>query len=94
MNLRYGEDVLQACQAANLRIVPLSHRDGPVEAQSREGSSRASEIAETIVRVGAVPDIISDPGVVGQEAMVWVLGHDAAEVTRKVLMIRQCLLGH
>jgi hydroxymethylpyrimidine kinase / phosphomethylpyrimidine kinase / thiamine-phosphate diphosphorylase len=94
MNLRYGEDVLQACQAANLRIVALSHRDGPVEAQSREASSRASEIAEIIVRVGAVPDIISDPGVVGQEAMVWVLGHDAAEVTRKVLMIRQCLLGH
>jgi hydroxymethylpyrimidine/phosphomethylpyrimidine kinase len=94
MTMRYGEDVLQACRAANLRIASLSHRDGPVEAQNREGSSRASEIAEAMVRVGTVPDIISDPGVGGQEAMVWVLGHDAAEVARKVLMIRQGLSRH
>jgi hydroxymethylpyrimidine kinase/phosphomethylpyrimidine kinase len=94
MNIRYGEDVLQACQAAKLRIAPLTYGDGPAEARSHEGSSRASKIAEAAQRMGVVPDIVSDPGMVGQEAMVWVLGHDAAEVARKTLLIRQHLVGH
>jgi predicted fused transcriptional regulator/phosphomethylpyrimidine kinase len=41
-----------------------------------------------------VPDIIYDHGTVGQEAMLWVLGQDAVEVARKVLLIRHDLLGH
>jgi predicted fused transcriptional regulator/phosphomethylpyrimidine kinase len=94
MNIRSGEAVMQACQVAKLRIAPLTYGDGPVEPRSHDGSSRASKIAEAAQRMGIVPDIISDPGMVGQEAMVWVLGHDAAEVARKILLIRQHLVGH
>ena len=38
-------------------------------------------------RMGTVPDIVYDLGTVGREAMVWVLGQDALEVSRKVLLI-------
>ena len=91
MNIRYGEDILQACQTANLLIAQLPHQAAPVEAQSREGSPVTRGMAEAIQRMNAVPDIIYDPGTVGQAAMLWVLGQDAMEVARKALMIRHGL---
>jgi hydroxymethylpyrimidine kinase / phosphomethylpyrimidine kinase / thiamine-phosphate diphosphorylase len=94
MNIRSGEDVLQACQAADLRIARLSWQDEPVEAKSHEGSALAWGVAEAIQGLGVVPDIIYDLGEVGKEAMVRVLGHDALEVARKVLMIRHRLASH
>jgi hydroxymethylpyrimidine/phosphomethylpyrimidine kinase len=93
MNLRYGEDVLQACQGANLRIARLSPQDEPVDADQHEGSTLARGVAEAIQGLGTVPDIIYDLGEVGKEAMVGVLGHDALEVARKVLMIRHRLMS-
>jgi hydroxymethylpyrimidine kinase / phosphomethylpyrimidine kinase / thiamine-phosphate diphosphorylase len=94
MNIRYGEDVLQACQATNLRIAPLAHQPEPVEAQRRKGWSWFCAMAEALLGMGTIPDIAYDLGGVGQEAMVWVLGHDAVEVARKVLMIRHHLSSH
>jgi hydroxymethylpyrimidine kinase / phosphomethylpyrimidine kinase / thiamine-phosphate diphosphorylase len=91
MNLRCGEDVLRACQAANLRIAQLSRRDEPVEAQNRKGVTLARGIAEAIEGMGTMPDIIYDVGEIGKEAMVRVLGHDALDVAQKVLMIRHRL---
>ena len=94
MNIRYGEDILQACQAANLRIGQVSQQDDPVEVQSREGSTVTWGVAEAIHRMGTMPDIIYDLGMVGREAMVWVLGLNAGEVARKALMIRHYLSNH
>jgi hydroxymethylpyrimidine kinase/phosphomethylpyrimidine kinase len=91
MNIRYGEDILQACQTANLRIAQLPHQTAPVEAQSREGLPVTWGMAEAIQGMDTVPDIIYDPGTVGQAAMLWVLGQDAMEVARKALMIRHGL---
>ena len=62
MNIRYGEDILQACQAANLRIAQLSPQGESVEAQNRAGSHGDWGVAEAIKRMGTVPDIISDLG--------------------------------
>jgi hydroxymethylpyrimidine kinase / phosphomethylpyrimidine kinase / thiamine-phosphate diphosphorylase len=94
MNIRYGEDVLQACQATNLRIAPLARQHEPVGAQRREGWSWVCALAEALLGMGTIPDIAYDLGGVGQEAMVWVLGHDAVEVARKILMIRHHLSSH
>jgi predicted fused transcriptional regulator/phosphomethylpyrimidine kinase len=91
MNIRYGPDVLQACQAANLRIARFSHREEPSPAHSGAGSPLAWGVAEAIQRMGTVPDIIYDLGESGKEAMVRVLGRDASEVAHKVLMIRHRL---
>jgi hydroxymethylpyrimidine kinase / phosphomethylpyrimidine kinase / thiamine-phosphate diphosphorylase len=94
MNIRYGEDILQACQAVDLRIARLSRQDTPVKDKSRGDSTLPWGVDETIQGLGAVPDIFYDLGAVGKEAMVWVLGHDAFEVAHKVLMIRHRLSSH
>jgi hydroxymethylpyrimidine/phosphomethylpyrimidine kinase len=94
MNIRYSPAILQACQAADLRIAQRSRRDEPVGAKIREGSTLAWGVAEAIQGIDTIPDIIYDLGEVGQEAMVWVLGHDALAVARKTLTIRHRLLGH
>jgi hydroxymethylpyrimidine kinase / phosphomethylpyrimidine kinase / thiamine-phosphate diphosphorylase len=94
MNIRYSPAILQACQADDLRIAQGSRRDEPGGATIREGAPLARGVAEAIQGIGTVPDIIYDLGEVGQEAMVWVLGHDAMEVARKTLTICRRLLGH
>jgi hydroxymethylpyrimidine/phosphomethylpyrimidine kinase len=91
MNIRYGDDVLRACEAAGLKIASFSRRDEPGELKARQGSTLARGVATAIKAYGAVPDIIYDLGDVGKEAMVRVLGHDSLEVARKVIAIRQHL---
>jgi hydroxymethylpyrimidine/phosphomethylpyrimidine kinase len=93
MNIRYREDIEQTCQTANLRSTRLSAADGPFAEQGQTGSPVTWRIIEAIQRVGTVPDVVYDPGAVGREAMVWVLGQDAREVSQKVLLIRSCLIG-
>jgi hydroxymethylpyrimidine kinase/phosphomethylpyrimidine kinase len=93
MNMRYGEDILQACQAAHLRLAPLVGPSAPGEAHGTEGMSGVAGIADVRLGMETVPDIIYNPGAMGQEAMVWVLGHNAVEVSRKVLLIRHHLLA-
>jgi len=91
MNIRYSQEILQACQAANLSTAQFTSRDEPLAAESRGGSTFDWGLAEAIQGLGIVPDIIYDLGVVGKETMVWVLGHNALEVARKILMIRHRL---
>ncbi len=93
MNIRYSKDVLRACQATNLRTAQLAVQDKPVATTQGEDITLAMGVAEAIRRVGTVPDIIYDIGEVGKEAMVRVLGRDAADVARKVLSIRSHLAG-
>jgi hydroxymethylpyrimidine/phosphomethylpyrimidine kinase len=91
MNIRYGEDIQRACQAAKLRPKPLSGWWAASEALKAEGSPEARAGSEAMLATGTVPDVFYDLGAVGQEAMVWVLGQDASEVCRKVLQIGHSL---
>jgi hydroxymethylpyrimidine kinase / phosphomethylpyrimidine kinase / thiamine-phosphate diphosphorylase len=91
MNIRYTEDVLQACHATNLRTAKLAPQDEPVATMQGEAFTLVTGVTETIRRMGTVPDIIYDIGDVGKEAMVRVLGRDASDVVRKVLLIRSHL---
>ncbi len=92
MTLRYSQDILQACQTADLNIARFSSRDEPVAAeQRREGLTFDWGVDEVIQGMGMVPDVIYDLGGLGKAAMVRVLGHDALEVARKTLTIRQHL---
>jgi hydroxymethylpyrimidine/phosphomethylpyrimidine kinase len=93
MNIRYGEDILRACQAANLRSTQLPRQDEPWAALQPDEVPATGRLAEPIRRLEAMPDVVYDPETMGQEAMVWVLGQEAAEVSRKVLRIRSALLG-
>jgi hydroxymethylpyrimidine/phosphomethylpyrimidine kinase len=93
MNIRYTEDVLQACHAANLRTAVLASQDEPAVRPQGEAFALAAGVAKAIRRMGTVPDIIYDTGDIGKEAMVRVLGHDASDVARKVLLIRSHLIS-
>jgi len=95
MTLRYSNDILQACQAADLNIAQVSGWDEPVVVQQRPESLTFDwGVDEVIQRMGIVPDIIYDLGREGKAAMVRVLGHDAMEIARKTLMIRNHLPSH
>ena len=63
----------------------------PFKGQRTEGSSRALGVGNLTLTLETVPDILYDLGAIGQEALVWVLGHDAVEVACKVLLIRHRL---
>jgi hydroxymethylpyrimidine kinase / phosphomethylpyrimidine kinase / thiamine-phosphate diphosphorylase len=91
MNIRYGEDILHACRAANLQLSPIRHSNEPAHGQRTAGSSRTLDRGNLTLTLDTVPDILYDHGAIGQEALVWVLGHDAVEVACKVLLIRHCL---
>jgi hydroxymethylpyrimidine kinase / phosphomethylpyrimidine kinase / thiamine-phosphate diphosphorylase len=91
MNIRYSQEILQACQAANLSTAQFTSRDESLAAESCGGSTFDWGLTEAIQGIGIVPDIIYELGMVGREVMVWVLGHNALEVARKTLMIRHRL---
>ena len=89
MTIRYGHDVLQACQYANLRLAQFARQEAPSEVRQDECRTLAWGVARAIRQIGAVPDVIYDLGDVNQEAMVRVLGRDASDVASKVLLICQ-----
>jgi hydroxymethylpyrimidine/phosphomethylpyrimidine kinase len=91
MNIRYGEDIKQACQSANLRSVQLSSPDEPLDTRDDEVSSLLWRVAAALRPLHTVPDVVYDPAAVGREAMVWVLGKSAFEVSQKILLIHSCL---
>jgi hydroxymethylpyrimidine/phosphomethylpyrimidine kinase len=92
ITLPYSYDILQACRATDLNIAQISGWHEPVAGeQRREGLTVDWGVDEVIQRMSIVPDMIYDLGQVGKAAIVRVLGHDALEVARKALMIRQHL---
>jgi hydroxymethylpyrimidine kinase/phosphomethylpyrimidine kinase len=91
MTIRYGQDVLQACQDSHLRIARFTRQEAPSEARQGESLTLAWGVAMAIQQTGAVPDVIYDLSDVNQDAMVWVLGCDASDVASKVLLIRHYL---
>jgi hydroxymethylpyrimidine kinase / phosphomethylpyrimidine kinase / thiamine-phosphate diphosphorylase len=94
MNIRYSQEILQACQSAGFSTIPFMSRDEPLAAENCQSSTCNRGLAEAIQGRGIVPDIIYELGTANEEAMVWVLGQNASEVARKTLLIRQCLSNH
>lgn len=86
MNIRYGDDVLQACKAAHLRPTRASHRDAS-GGKAPESSTPAWGAADAIQAADGAPDIVYHDGEVGKEAMMYVLGRDAMDVAHKVKAI-------
>jgi hydroxymethylpyrimidine kinase/phosphomethylpyrimidine kinase len=92
MNIRCGDDIMQAADAANLSHAQYVRREAPSGAQSDECLMLAWGVAQAVDGRAIVPDIIHDPGDAGKEAMVWVLGRDATDVAGKILALRHHLL--
>jgi hydroxymethylpyrimidine/phosphomethylpyrimidine kinase len=91
MNLRYSAEIVGACERAGLQVSTFAWTDVPPGVKAEDGPRLAWGVAKAIQAAGVVPDIISDAGDMGKEAMVRVLGHDPLDVAHKILAIRRQL---
>ncbi|GAB6063824.1 bifunctional hydroxymethylpyrimidine kinase/phosphomethylpyrimidine kinase [Deferrisoma palaeochoriense] len=87
MNVRYGEDVLDACRALGLRVEGFSRAEEPREVKEREGSTLEWGTAEVLRRAARAPDAIYDTGDQGKEPMIRIFGATAPEVARRVAAV-------
>jgi hydroxymethylpyrimidine kinase/phosphomethylpyrimidine kinase len=82
MNIRYSEEMLAACANLGLNIASFRREDEPQGVSTMEWG-----VSDAVRREGKVPDVIYDKGGVGKEAMIRLLGRDAAEVAGKASKI-------
>ncbi|MDY6958156.1 MAG: bifunctional hydroxymethylpyrimidine kinase/phosphomethylpyrimidine kinase [Halobacteriota archaeon] len=87
MNIKYSEEILSACKELEMSIASFDRRDEPLGVKSMDwGVSDAISRSECVVS-----DIIFDPGDVGKEPMIRILGRSATEVVTKALKILDML---
>jgi hydroxymethylpyrimidine/phosphomethylpyrimidine kinase len=93
MNLRYSEEILQACSKLQYSITSFDRKREPDDIKATEGSSLEWGVEWVLRTSGGVPDIIYDKGDRGKEAMVRVIGRNPREVVDKVVRINQGLMN-
>jgi hydroxymethylpyrimidine kinase/phosphomethylpyrimidine kinase len=93
MNLRYSEEILQACSQLHYSITSFDRKREPDDIKATEGSSLEWGVEWVLRTSGGVPNIIYDEGDRGREAMVRVIGRNPREVVDKVVRINQGLMN-
>jgi hydroxymethylpyrimidine kinase/phosphomethylpyrimidine kinase len=88
MNIRFSENIIQACRSAGFTVRSFERSDEPAQIKEREGSSLEWGTVQ-VLRKGGVPDIIFDRGDVGKEPMVRIIGKSPDDVVRKVLKVHR-----
>lgn len=91
MNIRYGQDILEAAYTCGMTVGTFSREDEPQQIKAREGSTLDWGTDRAIRNVGKVPDLIGDQGGISREAMFRILGKTPADVAEKILSIFQVL---
>jgi len=92
-NMRFGEEVIEACGQAGMKVRSFDRSLEPKEVKAREGSTLSWGVEECLKKEKGAPDIIFDRGEVGKEPMVRVLGTDPVDVAQKMLRIAGRLAG-
>ena len=91
MNIRYGENVIDACRQIGYTVSCFNRADEPVERQDLDGCTLEWGVHQVLARSANVPDIIYDTGGWGKEPMIRVLGRNPADVVGKVLRLLQSI---
>jgi hydroxymethylpyrimidine kinase/phosphomethylpyrimidine kinase len=89
MNIRYGEDVVEAARRAGFILGEFSRKDEPRHNKEKEGSTLDWGTTRAIEDLGKVPDMIYDLGGISREAMVRALGKNPLDVVQKVKSITE-----
>lgn len=85
MNLRYGQDILEAAESLGWRISYYDRRLEPEDVKKAEGRSVPWGVETAVKRLGGVvPDLIYHEGDWGKEPMTLVFGETPLEVVEKV----------
>lgn len=82
MNIRFSEEILEACENLNLKIATFDREKQPEDTKTMEWGTK-----EAIKNFGQVPQVIYDRGAKGKEAMIRILGKDVGEVMKTTLGI-------
>lgn len=93
MNIRYGEDIIEAAMREGFVAGSFSREEEPEEIRKREGFTLDWGTQSVIKRLGKVPDLIYDRGGISREAMVRVLGENPKDVVHKIQRISESLKG-
>ena len=92
MNIRYGEDVVEAARRLGWSVSSYDRREEPPEVKSREGATIPWGTEAAIKRnEGKVPDLIYHTGDWGKEPMAVVLGRNPMEVITKIEQLLKTL---
>lgn len=84
MNIRYGEDVLEACSRKGFSIESFNRLDEPKDVKFREGSSLEWGTLSVLGKCKIAPDVVYDKGDAGKEPMIRVFGRDSVETAERV----------
>lgn len=91
MNIRYGDDVVDALKRLGLKYAVVDRRREPQEVKMVEGGTMKWIIDEAYRICGGIPDAIVDLGDWGKEPLVTILGRDPIEVVNRVLEIARTI---
>jgi len=86
-NIKYSDEILEACRIAGLKIAEFSRKEEPEEIKSVEGGTLKWGVRKAITSLGEIPDVIYDSGEIGKEAMIRIIGRNAEEVFNKIIKI-------
>jgi len=93
LNLRYSEEIVEACRAAGLKVSYYDRREEPDEIKSVEGMTTRWGAGEAVKRIGGTPDVIYHLGDWGKEPMVVLVGETATQVAGWALKVMEALEG-
>lgn len=82
MNIRFSEEILNACKKLKLKISNFERDKQPEDTNTMEWGTE-----NAIKKLGKIPNIIYDGGGKGKEAMIRIIGRDAGEVVKTSLNI-------
>ncbi len=96
MNIRYVEGIDQIAALLHLRLARFDRAQEPPEVKAREGGTLAwgvASVMEALQPWEQPPDLIGDPGEVGKEAMLRILGENPGRVVEKALALKNALMA-
>lgn len=86
MNIKFDASLIRTAKQ-KLAVSFYDRRKEPKEIKMQEGRSTAWGAEQAIKKAGRVPDIIYHEGDWGKEPMIVVLGRDAQDVVKKVIVL-------
>jgi hydroxymethylpyrimidine/phosphomethylpyrimidine kinase len=93
LNLRYSEEIVEACKEAGLTVSYYDRREEPEEIKRIEGMTTRWGAGEAVKRAGKTPDVIYHLGDWGKEPMVVLVGETATQVAGWALRVMDMLGG-
>jgi len=93
INLKYTEEIVEACEAVGLVVSYYDRREEPEEIKRMEGMTTRWGSTEAVKRVGKVPDVIYHLGDWGKEPMVVLVGETATQVAKWAIQVADKLEG-